>query len=73
MIIDKSPEVNNNIITVEHEIDISEDITIFLNGVIVLLPDDIDYIEYNKIILYPNIDINYNDEFFVFYTKKIYK
>ncbi len=70
MIIDKFPSISNNIIEVVHNIDINEDVAITMNGTITLLKEDIEFIEENKIKLYDNLNIDYeNNEFVVFYSR----
>jgi hypothetical protein len=71
MKIDKNPIItkSNRTIEVSYKIDSSEEVAISINGVIVLLPEDYESITNNIITLKENLDINYNDNFVVFYTK----
>jgi hypothetical protein len=71
MKIDKNPIItkSNRTIEVSHNIDSSEEVAISINGVIVLLPEDYESITNNIITLKENLDIDYDDNFVVFYTK----
>ena len=71
MKIDKNPIItkSNRTIEVSHNIDTSEEVSISMNGVLVLLPEDYESINNNIITLKENLDIDYDDNFVVFYTK----
>lgn len=72
MIIDKTPIIDNvnRTITVEHNIDTSEDCSILINGLVGIHSNDILSIINNTITIKPDIDIDYiNDSLSVFYTK----
>ena len=72
MIIDKNPIINsiNRTFTVQNTIDITEEIVIYINGIINIYPGDIEDITDNVITIKEDIAIqlDWTDYFVVIYT-----
>ena len=69
MIIDNNPTVNEDDRTfeVQENIDTDEDISIFINGLMAVMNDDVEDITDNVITI-KDIDIDYHSTFQVMYT-----
>ncbi len=72
MIIDKNPTKDelNNTLTVSYNIDEEEDVWISINGIMTLFDEDLIKSIDDTVFLKTDLDINYDDEFVVFYSRR---